>query len=49
MSGSRSSCSQRYLGKISDAEATRWIENLYGKSDVGEINVSDLPAAFNAG
>ena len=24
------STTQRYLGKISDAEATRWIENLYG-------------------
>jgi hypothetical protein len=36
------------LGKISDAEATRWIENLYGRSDVGEMNVSELPAPFNA-
>ena len=24
------STTQRYLGKISDSEATRWIENLYG-------------------
>ncbi len=24
------STTQRYLGKISDTEATRWIENLYG-------------------
>jgi integrase len=24
------SATQRYLGKISDSEATRWIENLYG-------------------
>jgi integrase/recombinase XerD len=24
------STTQRYLGKISDLEATRWIENLYG-------------------
>jgi len=24
------STTQRYLGKIGDAEATRWIENLYG-------------------
>ena len=24
------STTQRYLGKVSDAEAMRWIENLYG-------------------
>jgi integrase len=24
------STTQRYLGQISDTEATRWIENLYG-------------------
>jgi len=24
------STSQRYLGKVSDTEAVRWIENLYG-------------------
>jgi integrase/recombinase XerD len=24
------STTQRYLGKISDSEAARWIENLYG-------------------
>jgi len=24
------STTQRYLGKISETEATRWIENLYG-------------------
>ncbi len=24
------STTQRYLGKISDTEATRWIENIYG-------------------
>jgi integrase len=24
------STTQRYLGKVSDVEAVRWIENLYG-------------------
>jgi integrase len=27
---SNPSTTQRYLGKITDGEATRWIENLYG-------------------
>ena len=29
------STTQRYLGKISDIEALKWIENLYGKNKRG--------------
>ena len=30
------STTQRYLGKVSDGEAVRWIENLY-RTAIGEI------------
>jgi integrase len=41
------STTQRYLGKISDSEATRWIENLYGGPSAGETMVgSPLPTFY---
>jgi hypothetical protein len=37
------STTQRYLGKFSDAEGFRWIENLYGQAGQGGRPLRDLP------
>ena len=41
---------QRYLGKVSDMEAMRWVENLYGgsnkKDGVKTQNTSPLPIIY---
>jgi integrase len=40
------STTQRYLGKVSDMKAMRWIENLYGEANKNGVriqNTSPLP------
>jgi hypothetical protein len=38
------STTQRYLGKVTDVEAMRWIENLYGLKRTGAESSRPAPA-----